>query len=106
MTEAEDETRLLCLQRQLAAIELLIIDELGFVPLTRPGTELLFELISQRFERGATIITPTPLSTNGTAPSAMSASPVRCPTGCRLTPQSLTTGLLRRPCESAAGRIR
>ncbi len=38
-------------------MELLIIDELGFVPLSKTGAELLFELISQRYERGATIIT-------------------------------------------------
>ena len=30
---------------------------LGFVPLTKTGAELLFELISQRYERGATLIT-------------------------------------------------
>ena len=38
-------------------MELLTIDELGFVPLSKTGAELLFELISQRYERGATIIT-------------------------------------------------
>ena len=32
-----------------------IIDELGFVPLSKTGAELLFELISQRYERGATL---------------------------------------------------
>ena len=52
-----DDKRLLRLQRQLASHELLIIDELGFVPLSKTGAELLFELISQRYERGATIIT-------------------------------------------------
>jgi DNA replication protein DnaC len=57
MIEAQDEKRLLRLQRQLAGCELLIIDELGFVPLSKTGAELLFELISQRYERGATIIT-------------------------------------------------
>ncbi len=41
----------------LAGCELLIIDELGFVPPARTGAELLFELISQRYERRATIIT-------------------------------------------------
>jgi DNA replication protein DnaC len=30
---------------------------LGFVPLSKTGAELLFELVSQRYERGATIIT-------------------------------------------------
>ena len=57
LIEARDEKRLLRLQKQLASHELLIIDELGFVPLSRTGAELLFELISQRYERGATIIT-------------------------------------------------
>ena len=37
--------------------KLLIIDELGFVPLSKTGAELLFELISQRYERGAMLIT-------------------------------------------------
>lgn len=57
MIEAQDEKRLLRLQKTLAAQELLIIDELGFVPLSKTGAELLFELISQRYERGATIVT-------------------------------------------------
>ena len=57
LIEARDEKRLLRLQKQLAGHELLVIDELGFVPLSKTGAELLFELISQRYERGATIIT-------------------------------------------------
>ncbi len=57
LIEAQDEKRLLRLQKTLAIHELLIIDELGFVPLSKTGAELLFELISQRYERGATIVT-------------------------------------------------
>ena len=57
LMEARDENRLLRLQRQLAKVKLLIIDELGFVPLSKTGAELLFELISQRYERGSTLIT-------------------------------------------------
>lgn len=57
MMEARDERRLLRLQRQLAGVKLLVIDELGFVPLSKTGAELLFELISQRYERGSTMIT-------------------------------------------------
>ena len=45
LMEARDEKRLLRLQRQLAKVGLLIIDELGFVPLSKTGAELLFELI-------------------------------------------------------------
>ena len=57
MMEARDERRLLRLQKQMAGYKLLIIDELGFVPLSKTGAELLFELISQRYERGSTLIT-------------------------------------------------
>ena len=33
------------------------MDELGFVPLSRAGSELLFELSNQRYERGSIIVT-------------------------------------------------
>ena len=52
LIEARDERRLLNLQRRLARLKLLIIDELGFVPLSKTGAELLFEVFSQRYERG------------------------------------------------------
>ena len=57
LIEARDEKRLLRLQRQLAGHKLLIVDELGYVPLSQTGAELLFEVFSQRYERGSTIVT-------------------------------------------------
>ena len=57
MMEARDERRLPNLQRQLSRLKLLIIDELGFVPLSRTGAELLFEVFSQRYERGSILVT-------------------------------------------------
>src|SRR5271157_1809011 len=57
LLEARDEKRLLRLQRQVAGYKLLIIDELGYVPLSQTGAELLFEIFSQRYERGSTIVT-------------------------------------------------
>ena len=57
LIEAADERRLQRLQKLLASQDLLIIDELGFVPLSKTGAELLFEVISQRYERGSIIIT-------------------------------------------------
>jgi len=57
LIEAVDDRRLQRLQKGLAAHDLLIIDELGFVPLSKTGAELLFEVISQRYERGSIIIT-------------------------------------------------
>jgi DNA replication protein DnaC len=57
LIEAHDEKRLLRLQRQLAGYKLLIIDELGYVPISQTGAELLFEVFSQRYERASTIVT-------------------------------------------------
>ena len=57
LIEAADERRLQRLQKLLVSQDLLIIDELGFVPLSKTGAELLFEIISQRYERGSIIIT-------------------------------------------------
>ena len=57
LMEARDERRLIKLQRDLQAVKLLIIDELGYVPLSPTGAELLFEVFSQRYEQGSTIVT-------------------------------------------------
>ena len=57
LMEARDERRLLNLQRQFSRLNLLIIDEQGFVPLSPTGAELLFEVFSQRYERGTILVT-------------------------------------------------
>jgi DNA replication protein DnaC len=57
LLEARDDKRILRLQKQLAGYKLLIIDELGFVPLSKTGAELLFEVFSQRYERGSILVT-------------------------------------------------
>ena len=38
-------------------LDLLIIDELGFVPLSPTGAELLFEIFSHRYECGSILVT-------------------------------------------------
>ena len=43
LMEARDEKRLMRMQRQLAKVKLLIIDELGFVPLSKTGAEILLK---------------------------------------------------------------
>ncbi len=43
LIEARDEKKLLRFQKQIASYELLIVDELGFVPLSKTGADLLFE---------------------------------------------------------------
>ena len=57
LMEARDERRLRALQKQLARVDLLIVDELGYVPFTAVGAELLFEVFSRRYEQGATLVT-------------------------------------------------
>jgi DNA replication protein DnaC len=57
LIEARDEKKLLRFQKQIASYELLIVDELGFVPLSKTGAELLFKMLSQRYERGSTLVT-------------------------------------------------
>jgi DNA replication protein DnaC len=57
LIEARDEKRLLRYQKHLSRQELLIVDELGFVPLSKTGAEMLFEVLSQRYERSSTLVT-------------------------------------------------
>jgi DNA replication protein DnaC len=57
LTEARDERTLTLLHRRLRRVDLLILDELGFVPFERAGGELLFDLISERHEIRSTMIT-------------------------------------------------
>jgi DNA replication protein DnaC len=57
LLEARDERRLLRLQKQLATYRLLILDELGYVPLSPSGAELLFEVFGQRYECGSVLVT-------------------------------------------------
>jgi DNA replication protein DnaC len=57
LMEARDEKRLLRFQKNLLRQELLIVDELGFVPLSKTGAEMLFEIFSQRYERCSTLVT-------------------------------------------------
>jgi DNA replication protein DnaC len=74
LIEARDDKRLLRLQRRLAGYKLLIIDELGYVPLSQTGAELLFEVFSQRYERGATIVTSNlPFDVAGKTSGALKA---------------------------------
>jgi integrase len=78
LMEARDEKRLMKLQAQLQNVKLLIIDELGYVPLSQIGAELLFEVFSQRYERGSTMGHPTCHLKNGHRYSSPSATLVPC----------------------------
>lgn len=41
----------------LSRLEVLIIDELGYMPIDKPRANLFFQLISRRYEKGSVILT-------------------------------------------------
>lgn len=57
LVEARDQRELTRLQRRIARVSLLVLDEVGFVPFDRVGAELLFNLVAQRYERASVLIT-------------------------------------------------
>ena len=57
LVEARDQRELGRLQRRLSRVDLLIIDEVGFVPFDRTGGELLFNAIAARYERKSVLVT-------------------------------------------------
>jgi DNA replication protein DnaC len=57
LLEARDARELTRLQRRLQRVELLILDELGFIPFDRAGGELLFNLLTARYERRSVLVT-------------------------------------------------
>lgn len=57
LMEARDERSFLRLKGQLAKCDLLVLDELGYVPASKVGAELLFDVISTAYERTSLVIT-------------------------------------------------
>ena len=57
LMEARDDRQLMRLKNQLAKFDLLILDELGYVPASKLGSELLFDVISQAYERTSIVVT-------------------------------------------------
>ncbi len=57
LLEAHAQLRISKLEAALAKCDLVILDELGFVPFTKEGAEALFTFCSSRYERGSLIIT-------------------------------------------------
>jgi DNA replication protein DnaC len=57
LIEAKQDRRLTYLLRQLKRVDLLILDELGYITFDLPGAELLFQLLASRYESSSTMIT-------------------------------------------------
>lgn len=57
LLEAREARDLERLQKQLERQHLIVLDELGYVPFSKTGAELLFEVVSRAYERTSLIVT-------------------------------------------------
>jgi DNA replication protein DnaC len=57
LREAEEDRQLNRLRSQLAKLDLLVLDEFGYVPASKYGAELLFDVIATAYERTSVILT-------------------------------------------------
>lgn len=57
LLEAREERQLERTLRGLGRYDLLVLDELGYVPFSKAGAELLFEVVSRAYERQSLIVT-------------------------------------------------
>jgi DNA replication protein DnaC len=57
LNKAHSENRLEVRLKHFAKYKLLIIDEIGYLPLDKQGANLFFQLIAKRYEKNSTIIT-------------------------------------------------
>ena len=57
LTEAKDEQELGKYFKMASTLDLVVIDEVGYFPYEKNDSELFFQFISERYERGSIIIT-------------------------------------------------
>ena len=57
LIEAREERQLARMKNSLAKLDLLVLDELGYVPTSKLGAELLFDVISTAYERTSLVVT-------------------------------------------------
>jgi DNA replication protein DnaC len=57
LREAEEDRQLTRIRGQLVKLDLLVLDEFGYVPASKAGAELLFDVIATAYERTSVILT-------------------------------------------------
>jgi DNA replication protein DnaC len=57
LSAADKAGRLVQEMKKYTRPDLLVCDELGYLPIDKRGADLLFQIISQRYERGAIVLT-------------------------------------------------
>ena len=84
--------------------KLLIVDELGYLPLETHAAHLFFKLVIRRYEQGSILITSNRASANGAASSAIRSSPPRSWTACCTTATSSPSAATVTACVKNAAR--
>ncbi|MEB6551543.1 ATP-binding protein, partial [Heyndrickxia sporothermodurans] len=54
---AKEEHKLGAFEKKWLKNDVIIVDELGYIPFSKTGAELLFQFFSSRYERASVIIT-------------------------------------------------
>ena len=57
LIEANQQGSLVKMMKQIEKLDLLVLDELGYIPLNKEGAELLFQVISMCYENKSIVIT-------------------------------------------------
>ncbi len=57
LIEAHEERALQRLLNRYSRYDLLILDELGYIPFSKEGAELLFQVLAERYEKGSVMVT-------------------------------------------------
>jgi len=57
LASAQSANRLKSELKKYLSPTILLVDELGYLPIDKTGADLLFQVFSQRYERGSTIVT-------------------------------------------------
>jgi DNA replication protein DnaC len=57
LIEARQDKELQRLLQRYSRYDVLILDELGYVPFSKEGSELLFQVLAERYEKGSIVIT-------------------------------------------------
>jgi hypothetical protein len=92
LVRAHRENRLERTLQQLVYPKLLILDELGYLPLNREEASLFFRLLVRRYERASLVVTRTwSLKISPQSRKLLLLSPPPSSTGCSITPPPSTS---------------
>jgi DNA replication protein DnaC len=87
-TMTGDARRLRERLRFLARASLLVVDEIGYLPVVAGAGNLFFQLVNARYDKGAMILTSNRGFAEWARYSAIRSWPPHCSTSCRTMPSS------------------